>query len=80
VDENVAPSNDVDGVDYGYEFQQMKSKLTDVGKTDDTRKYVDMRDVSIATSAKNLPNFIHKLNLRLNLYEPDLQFKPLSKK
>lgn len=68
------------GVDYGQEFEQMKSKLTGLNQPIDNTKYVDMRDVNIPSSAQNLPNFIHKLNLRLNLYEPDLKFTSLCHK
>lgn len=80
VDENIVPCGNAGDVDYRQEFEQMKSKLCQMNQPIDTSKYVDMRDPTIASSGHNVPNFIHRLNLRLNLYEPGLKYKPLSEK
>lgn len=59
---------------------KFRDRLAGLEPAGPTRKFVDMHDVVDMHSDKGLPDFLHKLNLRLNLYEPDLKFATIHKK
>ena len=64
----------------GRKFLQLRDKLVGVNQQADQTRFYDMNDHIQLHSDKDLPNFLHKLNLKLNLYQPDLKFTMMHKK
>ena len=62
------------------QFGKFRDKIMGLDQREHVRKFMDMNDVVDMHSDKDLPNFMHKLNLKLNLYEPDLRFATINKK
>lgn len=62
------------------QFGKFRDQLMGLNARSRKNKFMDMHDVVDMHSDKALPDFLHKLNLRLNLYEPDLKFATISKK
>jgi hypothetical protein len=62
------------------QFGKFRDQIMGLKPPDQMNKFMDMNDVINMQSDKDLPDFLHKLNLRLNLYEPDLKFATINKK
>jgi hypothetical protein len=62
------------------QFGKFRDKIMGLDPRRQKTKFMDMNDVVDMHSDKDLPDFLHKLNLRLNLYEPDLKFVTINKK
>lgn len=62
------------------QFGKFRDKIMGLNPKEHMKKFIDMNDVIDMQSDKDLPNFMHKLNLKLNLYEPDLRFATINKK
>ena len=58
----------------------LRNEMIGAQKSSLKQKYHDMNDTVKLQSDKDLPNFLHKLNLRLNLYQPDLKFTTINQK
>lgn len=61
-------------------FGRFRDRIAGLNPPQKMQRFMDMNDVVDMQSDKDLPDFLHKLNLRLNLYEPDLKFATIHKK
>lgn len=75
-----APSEPTKGSSQAEGLVRFRQQIMGLDARVHQRKFADMNDVVDMHSDKALPDFLHKLNLRLNLYEPDLKFATVSKK
>ena len=73
-------SEDAHKINQTENIGRLRDKLVGLNQNQTQGKYHDMREVVGMQSDKDLPNFLHKLNLRLNLYEPDLKFTTVNQK
>jgi hypothetical protein len=78
--ENIHPTSQYKNPTQSDQFGKFRNQIMGLDPKRQKQKFMDMNDVVDMHSDKDLPDFLHKLNLRLNLYDPDLKFVTINKK